>query len=59
MTAICKVNYPLYCCQCLDNEAFVVAGGGGASKTGVRNSVVSVKEIVFIHSIENNCLVSY
>ena len=47
MSAICKVNYPLYCCQCLDNEAFLIAGGGGAAKTGVRNSVVSESELGF------------
>ena len=46
MSGICKGNYPLYCCQCLDIEAFLVAGGGGAAKTGVRNAVVNKLYII-------------
>ena len=38
---VCKLNFPLYCCESLGDESFLVAGGGGAAKTGVKNSIVS------------------
>ena len=41
MSGLCKVNFPLFCCHYLNNETFIVAGGGGAAKTGVKNAVVS------------------
>ena len=40
---LCKLSIPLYCCTCLNKDGtFIVAGGGGAAKTGVRNCVVSI-----------------
>ncbi|CAK8691667.1 unnamed protein product [Clavelina lepadiformis] len=51
MSGICKVNYPLYCCHCLDDEAFVIAGGGGAAKTGVRNSL----EVLELRKSKKKC----
>merc|ERR1712136_409904 len=37
---LCKLSIPLYCCTCLNKDGtFIVAGGGGAAKTGVRNCV--------------------
>jgi len=36
---VCKLNFPLYCCESLGDESFLVAGGGGAAKTGVKNSI--------------------
>ncbi|XP_065322198.1 uncharacterized protein LOC135929514 isoform X2 [Gordionus sp. m RMFG-2023] len=32
-------DYPLYCVKALNNRYFLVAGGGGCSKTGVDNSL--------------------
>jgi len=32
-----KVNFPLYAIKMLTDRHFVVAGGGGAAKTGVAN----------------------
>jgi len=41
MSVLCKLNFPLYCCQALDASTCLVSGGGGAAKTGVPNIVVS------------------
>jgi len=35
-----KVNFPLYAVEMLTDRHFVVAGGGGAAKTGVSNGFV-------------------
>lgn len=35
-----KVNFPLYAVEMLTERHFVVAGGGGAAKTGVYNGFV-------------------
>ncbi len=35
-----KVNFPLYGIDMLTDRHFVVAGGGGAAKTGVSNGFV-------------------
>ena len=37
-----KVNYPLYAIRMLTDRHFIVAGGGGAAKTGVKNGFVSI-----------------
>ena len=34
-------SFPLYTANALDQEHFLIAGGGGASKTGVPNMIVS------------------
>nr|CAB3265144.1 prolactin regulatory element-binding protein-like [Phallusia mammillata] len=39
MAALCKVSFPMYCCEFVDDKTFFVGGGGGAAKTGVRNCV--------------------
>jgi len=37
---VCKFSdMPTYCCECLLDNHFVVAGGGGPSKTGMGNKV--------------------
>lgn len=41
MTALIREGFPLYCCGTLDDQHVVVAGGGGAAKTGVPNAIVS------------------
>ena len=35
-----KVNFPLYAVKMLTDRHFVVAGGGGAARTGVANGFV-------------------
>ena len=37
-----KTNFPIYAVNVLDENHFVVAGGGGASKTGIPNAFVSI-----------------
>jgi len=37
-----KVSYPLYAVRMLTDRHFIVAGGGGAAKTGVKNGFVSI-----------------
>lgn len=35
-------NFPLYAVNVISENEFIVAGGGGASKTGVPNAIVSM-----------------
>ena len=35
-------NFPIYAVNVLSENHFMVAGGGGASKTGIPNAFVSV-----------------
>ena len=37
-----KINFPLYAVKMLTDRHFIVAGGGGAAKTGVPNGFVCV-----------------
>lgn len=46
MSTLCKLDFPLYCCDTLDESHIVVAGGGGASKTGVPNTVVRTQKLL-------------
>lgn len=39
---LAKVDFPLYTLQTLTNRHVIVAGGGGASNTGVANGFVSM-----------------
>lgn len=39
--AVGKTDYPAYTIKAVDGKSFVVAGGGGAAKTGVINRLVS------------------
>lgn len=39
---LAKVDFPLYTLQTLTNRHVLVAGGGGASNTGVANGFVSI-----------------
>ena len=41
-TAIAKSDFPMYIVNVLDERHFLVAGGGGQSKTGVSNALVRV-----------------
>ena len=38
---LCRVEFPLYCVACVSPRHLLVAGGGGAAKTGVKNGFVS------------------
>lgn len=38
---LARVNFPLYAVEMLTSRHVLVAGGGGASKTGVANGFVS------------------
>ncbi len=40
-------NFPLYTVNVLDEDHFLVAGGGGASKTGVPNAIVSIYHFLY------------
>ena len=40
-TLVDTTNFPIYAVNVLDENHFVVAGGGGASKTGIPNAFVS------------------
>lgn len=39
---LARVDFPLYTLQTLTNRHVIVAGGGGASNTGVANGFVSI-----------------
>lgn len=43
MSGLCRLDYPIYACGVLDDNHIVVAGGGGAAKTGVPNAVDILK----------------
>ena len=36
-----KISFPPYCVATVDGNVAIVAGGGGISKTGVKNKFVS------------------
>lgn len=38
---LARVNFPLYCVEMLTPRHVLVGGGGGSSKTGVANGIVS------------------
>lgn len=44
-----RLDYPAYCIKLLDNGLVAIAGGGGTSKTGVRNSL-EIGHINYFHS---------
>lgn len=50
MTALIREGFPLYCCGTLDDQHVVVAGGGGAAKTGVPNAIVSWSLLACYHT---------
>lgn len=37
---LARSDFPLYAVKALDERHFLVAGGGGAAKTGIANAVV-------------------
>lgn len=37
---LARSDFPLYTVKALDERHFIVAGGGGAAKTGVVNAIV-------------------
>ena len=37
---LARSDFPLYVVKALDERHFLVAGGGGAAKTGVSNAIV-------------------
>ena len=41
-TTLETTNFPLYAVNALDREHFLIAGGGGAAKTGVPNALVCI-----------------
>ena len=44
-------NFPLYTVNVLDEDHFVVAGGGGSAKTGVPNALVRCFESISLSLI--------
>lgn len=38
---LARVNFPLYCVEMITPRHLLVGGGGGSSKTGVANGIVS------------------
>lgn len=48
-----KVNFPLYAVEMLTDRHFIVAGGGGAAKTGVSNGFVCSKNYKIITGMWN------
>ena len=42
-TTLETTNFPLYAVNALDREHFLIAGGGGAAKTGVPNALVCIQ----------------
>ena len=38
---LAKTTYPLYAVNVLEQDHFLIAGGGGSAKTGVPNALVS------------------
>ena len=51
-STVCTTNFPLYGVTFVDHSHFLVAGGGGSSKTGIPNAIVrtgfeSVKLLFF------------
>lgn len=38
---LARSEFPLYVVKALDERHFLVAGGGGAAKTGIANAIVS------------------
>ena len=41
-TTLETTNFPLYAVNVLDKDHFLIAGGGGAAKTGVPNALVCI-----------------
>ena len=39
-TTLETTNFPLYAVNVLDKDHFLIAGGGGAAKTGIPNAMV-------------------
>lgn len=52
-TTLETTNFPLYAVNVLDREHFLIAGGGGAAKTGVPNALVCIK---FVFTVCPNIL---
>jgi len=45
-TAHSLPSFPVYSCAFLSAEKFVLGGGGGASRSGIKNKLVRVKFII-------------
>jgi len=41
LNVLCRTEFPLYCVASIDGNIAVVAGGGGFSKSGIKNKFVS------------------
>lgn len=55
---LARVDFPLYTVQTLTSRHVLVAGGGGASKTGVANGFVSIHTCIFAQFINTlNCII--
>lgn len=48
---LARVDFPLYTLQTLTNRHVIVAGGGGASNTGVANGFVRIHLFVLIELV--------
>ena len=50
-TTLETTNFPLYAVNVLDREHFLIAGGGGAAKTGVPNALVCARMCYSLFSL--------
>lgn len=55
-TTLETTNFPLYAVNVLDKDHFLIAGGGGAAKTGVPNALVCVFALYLFTLIFTNIL---
>src|ERR1700761_9011108 len=39
------IPFPAFCCSFVSPDKFLIAGGGGASRTGVKNTIVGIASI--------------
>ena len=55
-TTLETTNFPLYAVNVLDKDHFLIAGGGGAAKTGVPNALVCIFDLYLFTLIFTNIL---
>ena len=45
---VANVGYPVYAVAFSDETQIIAAGGGGASRSGIKNTIVSESNAVFV-----------
>jgi len=53
---LARSDFPLYVVKALDERHFLVAGGGGAAKTGIANAIVSYFKLVIQLTEQQHCI---